>query len=113
MTLKGTLKVAPHLTFQQTQLKDKIMHHDILEKPWEVIGAVMFNLNNKHYLCIVDYHSKFPIIKRTEDFSADILILICNIIFAEYGLLKEIMLESGGNFFHERSYNIHITTQGC
>ena len=56
------------LTFQQTQLKDKIIYHDILANPWEIIGADMFTLNNKHYLCIIDYHSKFPIIKKTEDF---------------------------------------------
>ena len=55
------------LTFQQTQPKDKIIHHDILTKPWEVIGADMFTLNNKHNLCIIDYHSKFPIIKKTEE----------------------------------------------
>ena len=51
-----------------------------------------------HYLCIVDYHSKSPIIKKTEDLSADSLIPICKVIFAEYGLPKKIMLDSGGNF---------------
>ena len=64
------------LTFQQTQPKDKVIHHDILAKPWEIIGADMFTLNNKHYLCIIDYHSK-SLIKKTEDLSADILILMC------------------------------------
>ena len=86
------------LTFEQTQMKDKIIHHDIMAKPWKVIGADMFNLNNKHYLCIIDYHSKFPIIKKTEDLSEGSLILTCEVIFAEYGLPKKIMLHSGGNF---------------
>ena len=57
------------ITFQQKQLKDNIIHFDILSKPWEVIGADMFTLNNKHYLCIVDHHSKFLIIKKIELFS--------------------------------------------
>ena len=57
--------------------KDKMIHHDIPVRPWDVIGTDMFNLNNKHYLCIVDYHSKFQIIRKTEDFSADSLILTC------------------------------------
>ena len=86
------------LTFQQTQLKDKLIHHDNQAKPWEVIGADIFTLNDKHYLCIMDYHSKFPIIKKTEDFSADSLILTCKVIFADYGLPKKIMSDSGGNF---------------
>ena len=39
--------------------KRKIMHHDIPLRPWEVIGADVFHFKNKHYLCIVDYNSKF------------------------------------------------------
>ena len=66
-----------------------MVHHDIPVRPLEIIGADMFNLNNKHYLCIVDYHSKFPIIKKTENLSADSLILMCKVNFAEYGLPKE------------------------
>ena len=48
-----------HLTFQQSQPKDKMIHHYMPVRSWDVIGADMFTLNNKHYLCIVDYHSKF------------------------------------------------------
>ena len=33
--------------FQQTQPKEKIIHHDILLRPWEVLGADIFHLNNK------------------------------------------------------------------
>ena len=89
-------------TFQQTQQKDKILHHDIPAKPWEVVGADMFILNNKLYLSIVDYHSKFPFIKKTEDLSADSLILTCKVIFAEYGLPKKIMSDSGGSFISDK-----------
>ena len=89
-------------TFQQTQPKDKVIHHDIPVRLWEVISADTFTLNNKHYLYIVDYHSKFPIIKKTEDLSADSLILMCKVIFAEYGLPKKIMFDSGSNFFSDK-----------
>ena len=62
----------------------------------------MFTLNNKKYICIVDYHSKFPIIKKTEDLSVDSLTLTCKIIFAEYGVTKKIMSDSGGNFISDK-----------
>ena len=55
------------MSYISANTKDKIIHHDILIRPWDVIGADMFTLDNKQYLCIVDYHSKFPIIKKTED----------------------------------------------
>ena len=51
------------LEFQQMQPKEKITHHDIPLRPWEVVGADIFHFRNKHYLCIVDYNSKFPVIK--------------------------------------------------
>ena len=62
----------------------------------------MFTLHNKNYLCIVDYHSKFPVFKQMEDLSADSLIVTCQIIFAEFGLPKKIMLDSGGNFILDK-----------
>ena len=84
------------------QPKEKIIHHDIPVRPWDVISANMFYLDNKHCLCIVDFHSKFPIIKKTTDLSADSLILTCKIIFAEYGVPKKIMSDSGGNFVSDK-----------
>ena len=48
------------LEFQQMQPKEKIIHHDIPLRPWEVLGADIFHLNKKKYLCIIDYDSKFP-----------------------------------------------------
>ena len=54
------------LEFQQTQPKEKIIHHDIPLRLWEVLSADVFHFNDKNYLCIVDYHSKFPMAKRLE-----------------------------------------------
>ena len=43
--IEAYIKVcATCLEFQQTQPKEKIMHHDILLRPWEVIGADVFHL---------------------------------------------------------------------
>ena len=84
------------LEFQQTQPKEKTTH-EILLRPWEVLGADVFQLNNKNYLCIVDYHSKFPVIKRREGLSAESLIATVKIIFAEYGIPCRLMSDAGGN----------------
>ena len=90
------------LDFQQTQPKEQITHHNIPLRPWEVIGADISQFNNKNYICIVDYHSKFPIIKRIEEISADNLIDVLKIIFAEYGIPHKIMLDAGTNFISEK-----------
>ena len=62
--------------------------HDIPVRLWDVVSADIFMLDNKYYLCIVDNHSKFPTIKQTKDLSADSLILVCKIIYAEYCIPK-------------------------
>ena len=87
---KKTLKnCSTCLEFQQTKPKEQIMHQEIPEKPWEVVGADMFNSHNKYYLCIINYHSKFPIIKKTEDLAAASLTVACKLFFQNMAYLKK------------------------
>ena len=79
------------------QPKEKIILHDIPLRPWEVVGADVFHFKNKHYLCIVDYNGKFPVIQRIEGLSADNLIKMVKTIFTEYGVPCKIMLDVGIN----------------
>ena len=84
------------------QPKEKILNHDILLRPWEVLDADVFHLNNKNYLCIVDYHSKFPVIKRLEGLSTEKLITTAKVIFTEYGIPCKLMSDTGTNFISSR-----------
>ena len=85
-----------------TQSKEKIIHNKIVLRPWEVLGVDIFQLNNKNYLCIVVYHSKFPEIKRMEGLSAENLITTVKIIFAECGIPCRLMSDAGSNFVSEK-----------
>ena len=80
------------------------MHHDIPLRPWEVIGTDIFHLKNEHYLCIVDYNSKFPVIKRLEGLSTDNLINMVKTILAKYGIPHKLMLDVGTNFVSDKFY---------
>ena len=64
-------------------------------------------LKNRNYLCIVDYHSRSPVVKRAEDMSIERLIITCKVIFSEYGLLKKIMSDAGGNFISDRFWQFY------
>ena len=64
------------LGFQQLQPKERLIH----QNPRQTMGVVsvdIFYPYNKNYFCIVDYHSKIPVIKKMESLSADNLILAC------------------------------------
>ena len=89
------------LEFQQMQPKEKTIHHNIPLRPWEVISAYVFHFNNKNYLCIVDYHSKFPFIKRLERLSVESLVKTVKIMFAKYGAPQKIMSDAGTNFISD------------
>ena len=65
---------ATHLEYHQTQPHEKLIPHEILCKPWEMVGADIFSINNHVVLCIVDYYSKFPIVKKADGLTADDLI---------------------------------------
>ena len=52
--------------------------------PWEVLGTDVFHFNNKNDLCIVDYHIKFPVIKRLEGLSTENFTATAKVMFAEY-----------------------------
>ena len=89
------------------QPKEKIIHHDIATRPWDVVGADTFHINNKNYLCIIDYHSKFPVVKKTKGLSADSLIAAFKVVFSEYRIPKKIMSDAGGNFISEKFKNFY------
>ena len=54
---------------------------------------------------MVNYHSKFPLISKTEGLSEHNLILACKVIFSEYGLTMKIMSDAGDKFVLENSRN--------
>ena len=83
-------------------LKEKIIHHDIPLRQWEVLGADIFYFNNKYYLYVVDYYSKFPVVKRLEGLSAESLIAAMKVIFTEYGKPHEVMSGTGTNFVSDK-----------
>ena len=82
--------------------KEKMVHHDIHLRPWDVLGADVFHFNNKKYLCLVDYHSEFPVVKKMDGLSTENLITTTKVIFAEYGIPHKIMSDAGTNFVSDK-----------
>ena len=102
---KSYKKCSICLEFKQTEPKEKTIHNDIPMRPWGVIGADVFQLNNKNYLCIVNYHSTFPVIKWMDGLSAESLITAVKIIFTEYVIPHRLMSDAGSNFISEKFKN--------
>ena len=72
----------PHALISRHNLRIKQCHM-MPGIPWESVRADIGSINKKHYLCIVDYQSKFPVIKQVEDLSPDNLIKhvrLCSVV---------------------------------
>ena len=54
--------------------------NEIPSRPWEVVGPDVLVINKKTILCIVDYHSKFPMIKKVNNLSPDNLVQTTRLI---------------------------------
>ena len=67
-----------------------------------MLGTDTFHFNNKNYLCLIDYHSKFPVVKRMEGLSTENLTARAKIIFTEYGISHKIMSDAGTNFVSDK-----------
>ena len=63
-----------------------------------VVGTDIFMLNGKTLSSIVDYHSKFPIVKKVNSLSADDLVQTTKLIFAEYSLPKKFVSDVDTDF---------------
>ena len=77
------------MVYQQTLPHEKIIPSQMPYKHCEVIGADIFTNKSNALLFIVNYYSKFPVIKKTDGLYDDSLIREVKIVFAEFGLPKK------------------------
>ena len=82
-----------------------MISHEIPGRLQEFVGSDVFNINNKYFLCIVDYHSKIPIVKQVEEFSTDKLIKNMQDYFSDYGLPSKIVSDMDTDFVSDTFEN--------
>ncbi len=86
---------------QPVKPKLPIMQPDLPTRPWEKLGTDIFEFNNRKYLMIVDYYSRFPVMRLLSDMTAN---TICNhftSVLAEYGLPAKITTDFGPQYISE------------
>ncbi|XP_015762246.1 PREDICTED: uncharacterized protein K02A2.6-like [Acropora digitifera] len=86
---------------QRAQPKLPPMQSDLLTRPWEKLGPDIFQVNGANYLIIVDYYSRFPVIKPLSDISASTWSSHFTSVFAEYGMPLLLTADFGSQFVSE------------
>ena len=52
--------------FARTQQRETLQSIETLQTDWEQLGLDIFSLRNTHYLLVIDYFSRFPVVKRLQ-----------------------------------------------
>ena len=86
---------------QQAQPKLPAMQPDLPTRPWEKLESDIFQFNGANYLIIVDYYSRFPIIRPLSDISASTVSSHFTSVFAEYRVPSLLTAHFGSQFVSE------------
>ena len=70
-------------------------------RPWEKVGADLFDLNGKTYIAIVDYYSRWLEIKRVTSETSESIIKILKEVFSTHGIPDLIISDNGPQFSAE------------
>jgi hypothetical protein len=82
-----------------SQQKETLLPHEVPRKPWDVVGADLFQLNGSEYLIIADYYSKFFIVRKfLNDATSASTIKAMKQIFGEQGIPTKVMTDNGPQF---------------
>ena len=65
---------------------------------WTKLGINLFVLEDEHYLVLVDYMSKFPMMRRITNETSNVVIQSIKAILSEFGNVKETVSQNGPCF---------------
>lgn len=88
--------------FQSAQPKMPIIQPDHPTRAWEKLGTDIFDFKGQKYLMIVDYYSRFPVVRNLEDMTATTICNKFSSVLAEYGLPSTIMTDFGSQYISEK-----------
>ena len=80
------------------KLANPLISHAIPISMCYTLGTDVVCLDKKIYLCVVNYHRKFPLVKVLLDNSAHSLKEAFKDIISEHGIFRELVSDAGTNF---------------
>ena len=74
------------------------MQHPMTSRPWERVGADIFEFEKKKYLVLSDYYSNFFEMTKLTSMNAENVISICKSRFARHGVPDVLVSDCGTQF---------------
>ena len=85
--------------YQASQPKEPLIPHEVPPTPWTKLGSDIFYLNNRQYLIITDYTTKYAVIRQLpEPAPSGVVIRVHKNVFGELGIPRELVSDRGPHF---------------
>ena len=84
--------------FARTQQRETLQPIETPQTAWEQLGLDIFTLKSTHYLLVIDYFSRFPVVKQLQSLHSLSVIKHLKDIFTEIGIPKTIVSDGGTQF---------------
>ena len=75
--------------------KKDMLHHEIPHTPWTKLATDIFHFQGTNYLILVDYTSKFPVVKQLRKIDQRAVITALEETFTERGYPDELVSDNG------------------
>ena len=80
---------------------------------WHTLGSDIFYWNNANYLVVVDYYSKFPVVKKLSNIQSSAVVAQLKSVFEEHGIPSKLVTDNGSQYssaaFQEFSRNTDLS----
>ena len=81
--------------FRNSQAKQPLKPHEIPERPWQILGTDLFELDGQNYLILVDYYSKFFEVSKISGTGSESVINVLKQNFARHGIPEKLISDNG------------------
>ena len=83
------------LDHRDRQCPEPMIPHEVPTQAWSKVGSDLFQLDNKEYVPIVDYHSNYPYIYQIPNQSSKSVIQAMKECFGRFGIPHELVSDNG------------------
>lgn len=89
------------LRHRDNQSREPLQPHAIPDLPWQVIAADIFQIDQRYYLLLVDYYSKFIEILPVKNVTTSTIVANIKNVFARFGIPEKLITDNGPQFTSE------------
>ena len=84
--------------FQNSQCKEPMIPSEIPPRQWHTVGGDLFFFEQKWFLLVTDYYSKFPFVRKLSNLTAKCVIDAFKNILSEQGVPAKLICDNGKQF---------------